>query len=463
MSRNHIMNTLRRYHIPARLSLIFTLLLCFIGQYQPITASIPGPLGTFASAFTVQNISSNTANCSYKLYTSAGSIAFTSASFSLAAGTSQNTFLPSVAGAPDGQYTATVVCDQPVAGAINQSANGGANSGAAYRGIRDAEVGPTWYVPTIYNNYYNFYSNFVVHNPGANPVTVDITYYNSTGTALATTGSATIPAHGYVSFEQKSNPAFSINQAYSAKLVATGGNVAVSTNIYGDNTSAGMLYSYTPFASGANTAYAPMIMNNYYGYITSLVVQNVSASTATVNVSYSNGTSEPVATLLPGQAKEYYHARVGTSIPANNQIYAAKVSSDQTIVAVVNESIAATRRAASYTTFFNGKQTMNAPIVFRRYYDYNTGILCQNLGSAATSMTISYSGIGSTTTSGSIAPDANHHFYQPTDINLSDGYNGSAKITASQPIACVVNEDKNEGSSSTSSADFLYSYEATGE
>lgn len=443
---------------------ILAIFLCILIPNQPSLASIPGPPGTFASAFTVQNISGNTANCSYKLYTSAGVAAFTSAAFSLAAGVSQETYLPSVAGAPNGQYTATVSCDQPVAGAVNQSANGGNNSGAAYRGVRGDETGLTWYVPTIYNNYYNFYSNIVVHNPGANPVSISISYYNnSSGAVLATTDSATIPAHGYVSFEQKNNVAFSPNQAYSAKVVASGENVAVSANIYGDNTSAGMLYSYTPFTGGAYTAYAPMIMNNYYGYITSLVVQNVSGSTATVNVAYSNGTSEPVAILQSGQAKEYYHARVGTSIPANNQIYAAKVSSDQSIVAVVNESVAATRRAASYTAFFNGKQQMNAPIVFRRYYDYNTGILCQNLGSAATSMTITYSGIGGTTTSGSIAPDANHHFYQPADTNLSNGYNGSAKITASQPIACVVNEDKNEGSSSTTSADFLYSYEATGE
>jgi hypothetical protein len=77
-------------------------------------------------------------------------------------------------------------------------------------------------------------------------------------------------------------------------------------------------------------------------------------------------------------------------------------------------------------------------------------------------MTIEYFSGGSsdgTTTSGSIATGQTHLFYQPSDSNLSDGYIGSAIITSAADIACIVNEDQNEGSLATTVMDQLYAYE----
>jgi hypothetical protein len=51
-------------------------------------------------------------------------------------------------------------------------------------------------------------------------------------------------------------------------------------------------------------------------------------------------------------------------------------------------------------------------------------------------------------------------FYQPADLLISDGFIGSATITASQNIVCVVNEDANEAPQQTQPNDFQYSYNA---
>ena len=51
-------------------------------------------------------------------------------------------------------------------------------------------------------------------------------------------------------------------------------------------------------------------------------------------------------------------------------------------------------------------------------------------------------------------------FYQPTDSLISNGFIGSATITATQNIVCVVNEDANESPQQTELKDFQYAYDA---
>jgi hypothetical protein len=98
----------------------------------------------------------------------------------------------------------------------------------------------------------------------------------------------------------------------------------------------------------------------------------------------------------------------------------------------------------------------------KRYYDFNTSVTCQVISGGPATMTIEYfaSGVSQgTTTSPSISTGDTHLFYQPGDGNISDGFIGSAVITSTADIACVVNEDQNEGSLATTVMDQLYAYE----
>lgn len=436
------------------LLMVFVLMMALV----PVAlADTPAPGGPFLSAFRVQNISTLPATCTFALYNSSGSAAFTSASTSVAPGDSMYVYMgdATYSSIPSGSYSSVVSCDQQVAAVSNFS---DADSGAAYSGI--ASPATTWYAPGIYNNYYNYYSDIVVQNATASPVniTVDI-YAPGNPVAVKTQTASAVPGYASVSFEQTGLAELSTNVAYSAKITGTG-NVAPIVNIYGLGSVNNQLYSYNPFSAGATTFYAPVIMNNYYGNNTAIAVQNVGSAAADVTITYSTGqtwsgsvavnSSESRYTPLDGVPSGDLTGLLGATIASTN---------GQPIVVLVNESNNY-NRAASYSGFASGSTTARAPIVMKRYYTYNTSIVCQNIGSAATTMTLQYGGVAGTNVSGSIAVGDTNQFYQPSDSLISDGFIGSATITASQNIVCVVNEDANEPPYQTQQNDFQYSYNA---
>jgi hypothetical protein len=217
--------------------------------------------------------------------------------------------------------------------------------------------------------------------------------------------------------------------------------------------SGGQLYAYNPFGGGTTLAYAPVIMNNYYGYNTALTVQNLGSSSTAVTVTYSSGLVK-TATVAGNSSQLFYTPNEGLAV---GFIGGAKIqSSSQPIVALVNES-SGSNRAASYEGFKAGSLTANAPIVLKRYYSYSTSITCQNVGSGNTNITVTYSNAATESLS-NVAANNSAVFYQPNMAGLPDAFNGSAVITSSsQPIVCVVNEDQ---VSNTASQDWLYSYDA---
>ncbi len=106
---------------------------------------------------------------------------------------------------------------------------------------------------------------------------------------------------------------------------------------------------------------------------------------------------------------------------------------------------------------------MRAPIVEKRYYGYNSSVTCQNVGSAATDLTVTYvgTGVGSPTTYAGVAAGATQLIYQPTDPALASvppNWIGSATITGTQPFVCVVNQDMNEAPNASLVMDQLFSY-----
>lgn len=415
-------------------------------------AQVPAPGGPFNSAFRVQNLEATQAQCSYVFYAADGTDTYTSSPTAVNPGDSLYVFVPDLTLA-SGSYSAVVNCDRKIAAVTNFS---DADSGASHAGV--AEPGTTWYAPGIYDNYFNFYSDIVVQNASSGTVDVTVEIYAPGSATPAHTQTATaVPANASTNFVQEGLTQLSDNVAYSAKITATG-NVAPIVNIYGKGSADNQLYSYNPFKAGSLTASAPVIMNDYYGYDTALVIQNIGAASANVTVEYTDGTTDNY-TIAQNSAESIYTP--GTTLTAGNTLYGATVTSDQDIVVLVNESNGF-NRAASYTGFASGSNEVRVPIVEKRYYGYNSSVTCQNVGAAATTMTIEYAGIATTTTSPSIAVGGTHLFYQPTDpalATVAPNYISSATITAGDSIVCVVNQDINEGSGATTVMDQLYSYE----
>lgn len=420
-------------------------------------AAVPAPGGPFNSAFRVQNLEATQAQCSYVFYAADGTESFTSATTAVNPGDSLYVYVPDLA-LTSGSYSAVVNCDRQIAAVTNFS---DADSGAAHAGV--ADPGPTWYAPGIYDNYYNYYSDIVVQNASTGAVDVTLEIFEPGNAVAVYSVTQNVPVNGSHAFEQEGLAELDVNVPYSAKISATG-NVAAIVNIYGLGGVNNQLYSYNPFKAGATEAYAPVIMNNYYTYDTSLTIQNLGASDAEVTVEYTNGfttnhtipSNSPLALYTPGQS----------GIPAGNFEYGAKVTSTnaQPIVLLVNQSNPY-QRAASYTGFSSGSTVATAPFVFKAYYTFDSNVICQNVGTGATRMEIAYAtGASGTTTSPSVAAGNTYSFYQPGDPVLASvpiHFQTSATVTSldGEPIVCVVNYDRIP-SLAQQIQDQLYSYEA---
>jgi hypothetical protein len=436
-------------------SILIALAITF-AMFSVVAADTPAPGGPFNSAFRVQNLDTTDAKCSYKFYDDKGAEAYASAETTVKPGDSLYVYVPDIddPNFDAGSYSGLVTCDKVVAAVSNFS---DADSGASHSAI--STPGLKWYAPGIYDNYYDYYSNVVVQNATPNPVDITLKIYEpGKSTPVLTETKTAVPGYAAVSFEQAGKSELKDKQFYSAVIEGTG-VVAPIVNIYGGENSNvdNQLYSYNPFTAGSKKAYAPVIMNNYYGYDSALVIQNIDTVDATVKVTYTNGSSKTY-TIGPGAA-ESIHTPTQSGLPAGNTLYGATVEStnDKNIVVLVNESNNY-NRAASYSGFAGGSQEVRAPIVMKRYYDYNTSVTCQNIGASATTMTIAYAGVTGTTTSPSIAVGGTHLFYQPGESQLNDDWIGSATITANQDVVCVVNEDMNEPPKQTDIMDQLYAY-----
>ncbi len=342
------------------LSLVFILVL-ILSLTSSALASVPAPGGPFNSAFRVQNLETASAQCVYEFFDSAGAVAFTSTTVSVNPGDSLYVYVPDLS-ITQGEYSAVVSCDRKVAAVSNFS---DANSGASYSGV--SELDDTWYAPGIYDNYFNYYSNITVQNATAAGVDVRVEIYAPGNAVPVKTQTATnVPASAATSFEQEGLTELANNQFYSAIIkgfvtgTTTPALIAPIVNIYGRSTADNQLYSYNAFASGSTTAYAPVIMKNYYGYNTALVVQNIGTVNASVEVRYTNGTLT-THTIAPGAAASLYTPDVA-GLPSGNTLYGATVSSTnaQPLVVLVNE-LNGYNRAASYSGFAAGGTEVPRP------------------------------------------------------------------------------------------------------
>jgi hypothetical protein len=435
------------------ISMMLILMMSVVGV---VGADSPAPGGPFSTAFYVQNLGGATANCTFQFFNATGGVSFTSGTNTVNAGSALYVYTPLLSGLATGTYSGVVSCDQPVAAIVNFSDT---NSGASHAGV--TTPGLTWFAPAVYDNYYNYYATIIAQNATSAPVDITVEIYSAAQVApIHTITQPAVPANASASFEMEGLTQLGDNVVYSAKVIGTG-NIAPIVTIYGRAGASEQLYSYNPFTGGSTTVYTPVIMNNFYGYNTSLSVQNIGAASTAITVTYGTG-QQQTANLSPNQSIEFYTPAVpgmGTGDPAG-LTGATIVSSGQNIVALVNESNSV-NRAASYSGFAAGSTSVFTPSLFRRYYEYNSSITCQNVGSAAATMTLTYappaegSPATGTTTSPSVNPGQTTLFYQPIDTNITDFFSAAGTITSAQPIVCVVNEDQNEN---PGVFDLLYAY-----
>lgn len=435
----------------------------------PAAADSPAPGGPFATAFRVQNLEATQVSCIYSLYDGTGAVKYQTATETLInPGDAMYVYTPGVADMPSGAFSGVVSCSGQVAAVTNYSDS---NSGASYGGI--STPASLWYAPGLYDNYYNYYSTVIVQNATASAVDMKLELFPpGSATAVKTMTATAVPGFASYSFELEGLAELTTNVPYAGKITSTGGDVAPIVTIYGRGAANDQLYTYNPFAAGATTMYAPVLLKNYYGYNSSLVMQNIGTETTHVKVTFSSGATQE-QDVASGSAWSLYIPGVAALPSGGAGIFGATIESTiatggtaaQPLAVLVNESNNY-NRAASFTAFSGGSNAVVTPVVLRRYYGYNSSVTCQVISGGPATMTIEYfdtSGSRGTVTSTSVANGQTWLFYQlndkPGGVNLPGTWIGSAKVTSTAQIACVVNQDMNEYPGVSTVMDMLYAYE----
>jgi|GEM_PF-445284 len=216
-------------------------------------------------------------------------------------------------------------------------------------------------------------------------------------------------------------------------------------------------------SSKASTVlFVPQLFKNFGSttFNSFLAVQNTEVSPITVTVSYTDrfGTAYPLATesvQVPGQSNHVFYQSNNGNLP-DGIITGAVISGTGKMAAVASVfnggTTYTTTQYQSYAPAPAGANKIFVPRFVRNYHAFNGGISLQNVGSAATSATVTFTfnGTNYVTTTGTINPGATWVRYAPLIPELApvDALSqplrfGSAVIQAAPSglLVANVNED----------------------
>ena len=407
-----------------------------------LATSVVSAQFTSVTSFQVQNLSATQANVQLVFYDASGN-AVTAATLSdtIAANSNKLYTQGNNTNLPSGFNGSVVVSsDQPVAAiGVQDSVSGSMHYQGTYGGFSADAASDSFYLPTIMKAFYGYTTEVSVQNAGSSNVDVTVTYapggYTDTKTGLKpgqvvrfNNASTTGMANGYI--------------GAATITTSSGGTVVAVVNQI--NAAAYQEQTYEGFssASSGTTLYTPVLMKAFYGFNTSVQVQNVGTAQTTVTIIYSNGLTR-TQTLSGGQGYLFTQGNE-TGLPTSNWIGSARITSTASnIVAVVNQQNTTTGKAASYNAFATAATHYVGPNVMKAFYGFNTSVQVQNVGATAAACTVTFAPGGTSQTSPSALPQyGTYLFTQGNNSALGTSYIGAVDITcAGQPFVAIVNQD----------------------
>jgi hypothetical protein len=414
------------------------------GATRTPTRGVKGPRFAFSytSGFQVQNLSSSTANITLTYYNQDGTV--NTAPNDTIAANSSKTYYPIH---PSGSFNGSVVVssDQQVASVVNVLGSGTTNAGASYVGATQGSTSVS--LPLLMKNHGtgNYNTWFNVQNTGSTDATVTVNYSDGT-----TAGPYTIKPGAARTFDQSTEA----HSATSFSAIVTSSQ-PVTVVVIEENSS--VMFAYTGFTGGTTNPVMPLVNANNSGYVTGIQIQNIGSSATDVTVSYtpaSAGTACTETQNIPaGQSKTFALAAFATGanstcVAGAKFVGSARVtgnSTNQNLVAIVNQLKTGVNGEA-YGGFDPAAATNKVvlPLIMDRNNNWYTGFNVMNVGTAATTVTCTFSGTSYTINTGSLAPGQAYNAIQNGQI--ASGYVGSATCTAANAgdkIVAVVNEVNN--------------------
>jgi hypothetical protein len=392
--------------------------------------------GTTVSSVTVQNTGDGTATITFTFYDELG-VPDTPTPlvvgppevpnpFTLEPGESYELYMPN-ANLDDGKYSLVIASDEPVVAVSNvvrEFGETGYNGTFAGFSMGMDEI----YMPSITNDCYGYFSELSVQNTGdmATDITVDF------GGGLSDTAADVEPgASAHWDLSTGAPPG--LGTCVSA-IISADQPIAAVDNQYNQ---AGFLQTYNSFLMGGTEWGVTALYNNYYGWSSSLDIQNVGMTTTLVTVEFSDGDTPFECTIDPGEKCQPYMPNEKTMA---TDLFAATVSADQELVVAVNAANGGASLAQTSNAVAAGGMMASIPAAYNGYFGWNSSWACVNLGDVPTDLTVTYDGFGSYSVMG-LGAGESLEVYVPTDADGPTLGNRAAVIVESSdaPIACTYN------------------------
>jgi hypothetical protein len=294
-----------------------------------------------------------------------------------------------------GLYSVVISSDEPVAAVVSEEAT---NRQMGYTGLEAG--GEKVYLPNITKGYYTFNTPFYIQNSGTSTtaVTIEFFYFN-TGQKV-TSATKLISLAPNVSYEYDvaliPNAELPTNMQYSVvATAAAGGSIVGAVNQISSNT----YLSYSGFAGGADTVYAPNIVKGYSGYITPAVIQNVGTAEAWVTVEYwgmTDGVFYAAAgaknvPLGPGLSLPERPWTWADGVLPNNKQYSMIIKGrpGDKLVAIVNQN--GVKDGTAYNAFIAGYRYVYIPWAMKQPSGgYLSPMVIQNVGATSATFSVRY-------------------------------------------------------------------------
>ncbi|NCC31400.1 MAG: hypothetical protein EOM24_05155 [Chloroflexia bacterium] len=288
-------------------------------------------------------------------------------------------------------------------------------------------------------------TGFQVQNLGTAQATVDIRLINPDGSSAANILGESIAAGASKTYF----PIPSVQTGFSGSAVIEADQpVAAILNILGNNGVAGQPFyseAATGLTQGSTTVNLPLIQRGNAGFDTWFAVQNAGTAAAPVQVVFTPGdagTAHTVnsAAIAPGASLVFDQSTL--SELGDRFVGSAQITSAQPVAVVVNQvGKAGFQTQLTYSGFAAGSTEVVLPLVQQANAGFFSGISIQNIGGAASDVTVTY---GANTVTG---PNLTNETFnlgagasRAIIVNGADRYIGSAVVTSAQPIVVVVNQ-----------------------
>jgi hypothetical protein len=205
-------------------------------------------------------------------------------------------------------------------------------------------------------------------------------------------------------------------------------------------------------AGPKSTVYLPNVtktLGGPSGWTTPFIVQNVDTVTGLLRIElyrFSDGAlvmTREVCALAPGTSFAF-DPRSEAALPGDTQYSVVVRAYLIDAVAVVNEHAGSglSLQSAAYMGATRGATSVSLPNVTKRFFGFVTPFIIQNLGTATTTATaqfISFDGAHTASVARTIAPGRAQAVDPNAEPLLLDGTQYAVTVTATQPIAVVVN------------------------